>query len=69
MLIGLAGAGVVSWLFGFEAMGGLVVGTLPEGLPPIALPSGWGYAPDLILGAVLVAIIGLLEVMTVTAGK
>ena len=68
LLISMIFAGLISWLIGFEAMGGQVVGALPAGLPPLVLPTqGWELAPELIGGALLVVVIGLLEVMTVTS--
>ena len=68
ILIGLICAGVASYLLNFEALGGGVIGDLPSGLPPLALPTeAWHMAPELISGAFLVVIIGLLEVMTVTS--
>ena len=68
ILIGLVFAGISSYLIDFEAMGGGVIGDLPSGLPPFALPTeAWNLAPELISGAFLVVIIGLLEVMTVTS--
>ncbi len=67
LLIGLIGAGLVSWLIDFEQMGGRIVGNLPAGLPQWALPEfEWHMVPNLLGGAVLVVVIGLLEVMTVT---
>lgn len=68
LLISLAGAGLASWLLDFQSMGGRIVGDLPAGLPPLRIPvDGWGEAHQLIGGAFMVVIIGLLEVMTVTS--
>ncbi|MDA3961587.1 MAG: SulP family inorganic anion transporter [Planctomycetota bacterium] len=68
LLISLMGAGLVSWLINYEGMGGSIVGALPVGLPPLSIPTlGWSHATELIGGALLVVVIGLLEVMTVTA--
>ena len=67
LLIGLVGAGIVSWLIDFQTMGGQIVGALPAGLPSLSLPDfEWQMVPNLLGGAVLVVVIGLLEVMTVT---
>ena len=67
LLIGLLGAGIVSWLIDFKSMDGQIVGDLPAGLPALSLPAfEWQMVPNLLGGAVLVVVIGLLEVMTVT---
>lgn len=45
-------ATLLSWLFGFEAMGMRVVGALPEGLPSLALPDFSSLSiPDFLMGA------------------
>jgi SulP family sulfate permease len=68
LLMALIGASVLSHLIDFESMGGQIVGDLPAGLPSFSVPSdGWRYLPDLVGAALLVSIIGLLEVMTVTS--
>ncbi len=57
-----------SWYWDFASIGGQVVGEIPSGLPSIALPENvWQHSITLLPSAVLVAIIGLLEVMTVTS--
>lgn len=67
LLVGLVGAALVSWLINFEQMGGRIVGELPAGLPQWSLPDfEWQMVPNLLGGAILVVVIGLLEVMTVT---
>lgn len=67
LLIGLLGAGIVSWLIDFESMGGHIIGALPAGLPAVSFPAfEWQMVPNLMGGAILVVVIGLLEVMTVT---
>ena len=54
------------WLFGLEARGVSVVGTVPTGLPPLTLPT---FAPDLwsqlALSALLISIIGFVESVSV----
>ena len=45
-------ATLLSWLFGFEAMGMRVVGTLPAGLPSLSLPDFRSLSiPDFLMGA------------------
>lgn len=70
LLITMVLATLISWLVGYQdpKIGGQVVGNLPVGLPPISWPThGWDAIPALLPGALLVAVIGLLEVMTVTS--
>jgi sulfate permease, SulP family len=70
LLIAMVVATIISWLVGYEnpTIGGQVVGHLPQGLPAFSWPThGWGAVPELLPGALLVAVIGLLEVMTVTS--
>lgn len=64
MLIVIVGATAVAWLCGY---GGRTVGVLPFGLPEATLPVLDGrVALGMLPGAVLVALIGLAEVVTVT---
>lgn len=57
---------LVAWYFSLNAKGVSVVGSLPQGLPPLTLPSLnpllWG---DLALSAVLISIIGFVESVSV----
>ncbi|SEN30409.1 sulfate permease, SulP family [Roseovarius tolerans] len=54
------------WLFGLDARGVAIVGTVPQGLPPLTLPD---LSPDLLstllLPAVLISIIGFVESVSV----
>lgn len=50
-----------------DVLGGQVVGFIPRGLPPVTWPLAyWRYIPDLLPGAVVVAVIGFMEVMAIT---
>lgn len=63
-LIVIAGATAISWLGGYS---GATVGALPAGLPAIALPGlDAATAAQLLPGAILVALIGFAEVLSVT---
>ncbi|MFN3846075.1 MAG: SulP family inorganic anion transporter [Paracoccaceae bacterium] len=57
---------VVVWGLGLETQGVKIVGTVPQGLPPLTLPS---FSPDLIglliLPAFLISIIGFVESISV----
>lgn len=64
MLLVIAAATAIAWAGGY---GGAAVGALPLGLPEAAGPTlDWRAALDLLPGAVLVAVIGLAEIVTVT---
>ncbi|MEN8108740.1 MAG: sulfate permease [Pseudomonadota bacterium] len=57
---------VISWQIGFEAMGGKVVASIPEGLPALALPVfDFDTMVKLISVAVAIAIIGFMEAISV----
>jgi len=70
LLITMVLATLISWTTGYGGaeIGGQVVGDLPRGLPPLVIPTeGWNAIFELLPGALLVAVVGLLEVMTVTS--
>ena len=57
---------VISWWIGFEQMGGKVVGTIPEGLPSMALPElDFSVATKLMGTTVAIAIIGFMEAISI----
>lgn len=57
---------VVSWLVGFEKLGGKVVGDVPAGLPTIGIPEfDMSIALDLILKAIVIGIIGYMEAISI----
>lgn len=62
VLVVLAAAGV-SWLIGFEAGGGAVVGALPSGMPQLFLPQwpGWQGLSQLLAPALVITLISFLE--------
>jgi len=62
LVVVLATAGA-SQLIGFEAQGGAVVGTLPEGLPALYLPGwlGWGTLAQLAVPVLVVTLVSFLE--------
>jgi SulP family sulfate permease len=63
-LLVVAAATLVSWLAGYP---GAVVGAVPAGLPPLTWPGGdAATVVQLLPGALLVALIGFMEVLTVT---
>ncbi|NNC67701.1 MAG: SulP family inorganic anion transporter [Gammaproteobacteria bacterium] len=57
---------LVSWLIGFEAHGGKVVGVVPEGLPSIGIPIfDMSVALDLITKGIVIAVIGYMEAISI----
>ena len=57
---------VISFLIGFESLGGKVVGNVPAGLPSIGWPSfDMTVALDLITKAIVIAVVGYMEAISV----
>ena len=57
---------IISFLIGFESLGGKVVGNVPAGLPSIGWPSfDMSVALDLITKAIVIAVIGYMEAISV----
>lgn len=57
---------VVSWLIGFEKLGGKVVGHVPAGLPTIGIPEfDMSIALDLISKAIVIGVIGYMEAISI----
>jgi SulP family sulfate permease len=65
VLIAVALATLASNFIGFEAMGGRVVGKVPEGLPGFGIPAlDWKLIPSLIPMAVVIALVSFVEAMS-----
>ncbi|HEY9051394.1 MAG TPA: SulP family inorganic anion transporter [Gammaproteobacteria bacterium] len=66
VLVAVAGATIISWLINYEAMGGKVVGAIPQGLPSIEMPgitfSNLGY---LVTNAIIIALVGFMEAISI----
>ncbi len=57
---------LLSWMIGFETMGGAVVGAIPQGLPPMAVPSlDFQTMGQLLSVTVAIAIIGFMEAISI----
>ncbi|MCU0936127.1 MAG: SulP family inorganic anion transporter, partial [Gammaproteobacteria bacterium] len=57
---------LASWAIGFEAMGGKVVGTIPPGLPSVALPQiDFSIAGQLLASAVIISLVGFMEAISI----
>lgn len=66
VLIAVAGTTIISWAIGFEAMGGAVVGTIPEGLPSLALPNfNLEVFGTLVTSAIVISLIGFMEAISI----
>ena len=66
VLTAVAVTTVISWQIGFEAMGGKVVGSIPVGLPPMAIPElDFQVMTQLLSVAVVVSIIGFMEAISI----
>ena len=66
VLAAVAGTTIISWMIGFEAMGGKVVGTIPEGLPSIQVPV---FTVDLVSQllptAMIISMVGFMEAISI----
>jgi len=62
LVLVLASAGLSRWV-GFEAQGGAVVGTLPQGLPQFFVPGwpGWETLSALVLPTLMITLVSFLE--------
>ena len=57
---------VISWLIGFESMGGKVVGIIPEGLPNLEVPLfSIDLAITLLPSAIVIALVGFMEAISI----
>ena len=56
----------LSFLIGFESMGGRVVGSVPPGLPGVALPTvSWSVIGTLFTTAAIIALVGFMESISI----
>ena len=66
VLLAVAVTILVSWIIGFESLGGQVVGSIPRGLPPFELPQlDFATITQLSGIAVTIALIGFMEAVSV----
>ena len=66
VLIAVASAIVLSWLFGFEENGGAVVGSIPEGLPNLEVPIfSFELVGSLLPAAIIIALVGFMEAISI----
>jgi len=66
VLVAVAGATVISYVIGFEKLGGAVVGQIPDGLPDIQMPgvtvNNLGY---LVMNGMIIALVGFMEAISI----
>jgi len=66
VLIAVASAIVISWLFGFEEKGGAVVGAIPEGLPNLQVPiMSFELISSLLPAAIVISLVGFMEAISI----
>ena len=66
VLVAVVSTTVVSYLIGFEKMGGHVVGTIPEGLPGFVMPAfSFEAFSGLFLSAIIIAMVGFMEAISI----
>ncbi|QMU62772.1 MAG: sulfate permease [Gammaproteobacteria bacterium] len=57
---------IVSWVIGFETLGGKVVGVVPAGLPSLGIPNfDMSVALDLVSKGIVIAVIGYMEAISI----
>ncbi len=66
VLVAVVSTTLVSYLIGFDEMGGHVVGDIPEGLPAFAAPEfSYQAIKDLMLGAIIISLVGFMEAISI----
>lgn len=66
VLIAVASAIVISWLFDFEGKGGAVVGSIPEGLPNLQVPIfSFELMGSLLPAAIIISLVGFMEAISI----
>jgi len=66
VLTAVVATSLISFILGYEALGGKVVGNVPAGLPAIAFPSfDISIAIDLIGTAMVIAVVGYMEAISI----
>lgn len=66
VLIAVMVATTFSWLLGFDARGGAVVGQIPKGLPDLTLPIfDWEIIKQLISSTIIISLIGFMEAISI----
>ena len=62
----IAATTLASWYFQWNTQGMKIVGTVPQGLPPLTMPSwDWSLWSDLAVPALLISVVGFVESVSV----
>ena len=66
VLIAVSLTTTVAWLTGYAEAGGKVVGSIPTGLPQMALPTiSWDVVGKLISAAIVISLVGFMEAISI----
>ena len=66
VLVVVAIAALISWLFDFKQHGGAVVGSIPKGLPGLVIPDvSWSEVSGLMGTAIAIGLIGFMEAISI----
>ncbi len=66
VLVAVAVATLISWLFDFDDSGGAVIGSIPDGLPAFKIPQAdWSEISGLMGTAIAIGLIGFMEAISI----
>lgn len=66
VLVAVMGTTILSWGIGFEKMGGMVVGSIPEGLPGFIMPVvNFELVGQLIPSMIIISLVGFMEAISI----
>ncbi len=66
VLIAVVVCTLLSWMIGFEARGGAIVGAIPAGLPSMTIPAfDWEVVKQLIASTIVISLIGFMEAISI----
>jgi len=69
VLVAVVGTIIISWAIDFAGAGGTIVGEIPAGLPPFALPDfskiQMNMLADLVTSAIIISLVGFMEAISV----
>lgn len=66
VLVAVVATTILSWIIGFDSMGGKVVGSIPEGLPGLAMPAlNMDMVAQLFPSAMIISMVGFMEAISI----